>query len=352
VVIASGSIREAEFVQSLLVDDFPRIELHIDDGGEGSELPSADPSVLVLAFKELESSEQFYLSLYRCGTLSCVQHRTVVLCAKEHCARGYELCRRGLFDDYVLFWPVTNDPKRLLMSVHRAFNELARSLDDTPLLAAFAEHARRLVDLEALLAQQMQSGQLHIESANRAVACLEAPHLEAVRQSLGPLAHWAANVVETLAPQLESARTLGALANEIRPTILIVEDDEFQRRLVGNVLESENYRTLYATSGLEALRALARVTPDLILMDLKMPDIDGVEVMRRCRSMPRLAGAPVIMVTGNAEMNVVLTSRELGVADFIVKPFDRKTLLTKISRVLEKGSKAAPADKAATNSSM
>jgi CheY-like chemotaxis protein len=118
------------------------------------------------------------------------------------------------------------------------------------------------------------------------------------------------------------------------PTILVVEDDDFQRRLLAQVLESENYRTRFAASGAEALNCLSRLRPDLILMDLHIPDVDGMEVMRHCKTTPQLAGIPVIMITGSAELETVLKSREVGAADSIVKPFERSTLLAKVGRIL------------------
>src|SRR5579872_1515645 len=109
-VVASDSIREAELIQSLLRDDFD-VQLHIEDVGAGAAAAHLEPDVLLLAFRELERSERFYLSLYRGGSLSPVKpHRTIVLCVRDQCTRAYELCRKGLFDDCVLFWPVTNDP--------------------------------------------------------------------------------------------------------------------------------------------------------------------------------------------------------------------------------------------------
>ena len=371
-VVASDSIREAELIESLLRDDFEDVQLHIEDVGASAVASRLEPAVLVLGFRELERSERFYLSLYRGGSVSAVQpHRTIVLCAREQCTRAYELCRKGLFDDYVLFWPVTNDPKRLLMSIHRALRELERSQAEAPLLTAFAEHGRRIAELQGLLDAQLRQGQEHIESAHRAVSSmaepsgsarktqgpalegLEAsasaaqtsadlslalpaldPRLAAVRDSLRPLADWAANVTQALAPQLQSARALAELAEQVPPMILIVEDDEFQRRLFAQVLESENYRTKFAASGAEALNGLSHVTPNLILMDLQMPDLDGMEVMRRCKATPHLAAIPIIMITGSAEIDTVLKSRKVGVADFIVKPFERSTLLAKVSRLL------------------
>ena len=340
VLLASDSVAEAELIGSLLRDDFPDIQRCIDDGRPSAQLPSGQPDVLLLAFRDIEKAERFYLSLYRAGALSAAQaHRTVVLCAREDCTRAYEMCRRGIFDDYVLFWPVTNDPKRLFMSLHRAFSELQRAGSGAQLLAAFVEQARRVAGLETTLAGALQRGQEHIVCATQALAGAQPPLAAGLLQ---PLASWAMSLMPSLASHLEGARALGELAARVRPLALVVDDDEFQRRLVGHVLEAEGYRTAYAASGHEALRALSRALPDIILLDMDLPDIDGAEVLRRCKSQPALARVPVIMLTGNGAADAVVGSRRLGAADFIVKPFDRSTLIGKISRALGTGACEAP----------
>jgi len=71
---------------------------------------------------------------------------------------------------------------------------------------------------------------------------------------------------------------------------------------------------------------------DLILLDFKLPDLNGIEVTRRLKGEPRLAGIPVIMITGNSDRDLVLESRRKGVADFIVKPVERSVVLEKLRR--------------------
>ena len=68
---------------------------------------------------------------------------------------------------------------------------------------------------------------------------------------------------------------------------------------------------------------------------MDLPDIDGAEVLRRCKATPALARVPIIMVTGHGEAEAVVGTRKLGAADFIVKPFDRSTLISKLARALD-----------------
>jgi CheY-like chemotaxis protein len=114
----------------------------------------------------------------------------------------------------------------------------------------------------------------------------------------------------------------------------VIDDDEFQRKIIGKLLEAENYHLVFAASGVEALKMLRKMRPDIILMDIMMPEMDGIETTRRLKTVPHLARTPVIMVTGDSEGNVVIDSLKAGAVDFVVKPFTAATLVAKINRVL------------------
>jgi CheY-like chemotaxis protein len=142
---------------------------------------------------------------------------------------------------------------------------------------------------------------------------------------------------------LEAAHALDELATRNSRDVVIVDDDEFQRKVTARILESEGYRIKVAANGSEAISLLARMGADLVLLDFLMPDMSGLDVLARMKADQRLGSIPVIMITGNSERTVVLDSRRLGAADFLVKPFDRQTLLAKIARVLHRPAHQAAA---------
>lgn len=90
----------------------------------------------------------------------------------------------------------------------------------------------------------------------------------------------------------------------------------------------------FASSGRETLQRLLDRTPQALLLDLQMRELDGVEVMKRMRSDARLARVPAIMINARSDRRVVLTARELGAAGFVLKPPTRDVLLGKLARVL------------------
>ncbi len=101
---------------------------------------------------------------------------------------------------------------------------------------------------------------------------------------------------------------------------------------MARILEPENYRLVLAGSGAQALSLMRKTLPDLVLMDVQMPDMDGIETTRRLKALPSFANVAVIMLTGRSEGSVVVDSLSAGAADFVVKPVDRDKLIAKVAR--------------------
>ena len=115
-----------------------------------------------------------------------------------------------------------------------------------------------------------------------------------------------------------------------RVTILAVDDQAANLRLLDAVLSPRGYRVIRASSGEQALELLPSSSPDLVLLDIVMPGIDGYEVCRRIRSAPETAFLPVVMITasGNQEKTRAI---EAGADDFVSKPFDQSELLARVA---------------------
>ncbi|MFC1851636.1 response regulator [candidate division CSSED10-310 bacterium] len=118
-------------------------------------------------------------------------------------------------------------------------------------------------------------------------------------------------------------------------TILIVEDNKFNRELLADLLQSPNYNLIFAVSGEEALEELAQVQPDLILLDIILPGIDGFEVCEKIRNNPALAEVPIIMVTALNDRDSRLKGITSGADDFITKPIDEDELKLRVKNVLQ-----------------
>ena len=119
-------------------------------------------------------------------------------------------------------------------------------------------------------------------------------------------------------------------------TILYIEDNNDNRTLVRRVLQIEGYRVMEAESGFKAFEILRSEIPDLVLMDINLPDMDGYEITTRLKQMPALAKVPVIAMTANVMKGDREKTLAAGCDGYISKPIDIDTLPGQIARFLRK----------------
>ncbi len=119
-------------------------------------------------------------------------------------------------------------------------------------------------------------------------------------------------------------------------TILYIEDNIDNRTLVRRVLQIEGYRVMEAESGFKAFELLRSEIPDLVLMDINLPDMDGYEITTRLKQMPALARVPVIAMTANVMKGDREKTLAAGCDGYISKPIDIDTLPGQIARFLRK----------------
>jgi len=118
--------------------------------------------------------------------------------------------------------------------------------------------------------------------------------------------------------------------------VLIVEDEPDIRDLLAFHLEREGYQVGKSRTGADALRQIAASPPDLVLLDLMLPEIDGLEVCRRLRGDPRTASLPIVMLTAKGEEIDRVLGLELGADDYIAKPFSPKEVIARVRAVLRR----------------
>ncbi|MDY0163652.1 response regulator transcription factor [Desulfobotulus sp.] len=121
-----------------------------------------------------------------------------------------------------------------------------------------------------------------------------------------------------------------------KETILVVDDEEDILELIRYNLTREGYGVLLAATGEEALRFVKNGSPDLMVLDLMLPGVDGLEVTRRIRRQARGATLPIVMLTAKGEEADVVTGLELGADDYVTKPFSPRILVARIRSVLRR----------------
>jgi putative two-component system response regulator len=118
------------------------------------------------------------------------------------------------------------------------------------------------------------------------------------------------------------------------PSVLVVDDNEANRELIEACLSGVDCHVTLAAGGVEALRLISSQPPDLVLLDVQMPDIDGYEVLRQIKADPSSRLIPVVMITGLAARDDRVKALELGCDDFLAKPVDRVDLVARVRSAL------------------
>ncbi|MBN1141923.1 MAG: response regulator [Deltaproteobacteria bacterium] len=119
-------------------------------------------------------------------------------------------------------------------------------------------------------------------------------------------------------------------------TILIIEDEEDILALIHYNLTKDGYRVMGTASGEEGLEAALRNRPDLILLDLMLPGLNGIEVCRKLKAAPDTASIPIIMVTAKGEEPDIVAGLEMGADDYLTKPFSIRVLSARVKAVLRR----------------
>ncbi|HZC04664.1 MAG TPA: response regulator transcription factor [Ktedonobacterales bacterium] len=133
---------------------------------------------------------------------------------------------------------------------------------------------------------------------------------------------------------------LEILTVEQRP-ILVVEDDDALRETLAYNLGSEGYETLLAADGVVALELVRRQPVALVILDVMLPRLDGLDVLRQLRGRPETAGTPVLMLTARAEESDIVVGLELGADDYVTKPFSWNEVRARVRALLRRGGQRA-----------
>ncbi len=378
VLIATDNADDASQIIKQLSSDFEHLRASTNPDTSVKDFEAYQPDVLVLAFDSLDKAQRYYLGLYRLGqSLQQHPHRTVILCNKEEVRTVFDLCKKEFFDDYVLYWPHTHDGPRLAMTIWTACREMTAAQSKGPRNADLLAHAKQLDTLSNTLDTQFREGARQAVHARETLQAVErevagsidhfserlqraasdgwldirdaaalARELEALKLDqtertrrvgeigVQPLANWAKNVQQQVAPSLAKAQGFQRQVKQLRPLVMAIDDDEMARSLIARVIESTGYELSFAVDGQDALRQLRRVRPDAILMDICLPGMDGLTLTQHIKSTSNLSQIPIIMMTGDAKRENLISSVQAGASGFVVKPFTKESLTSKLAKAL------------------
>jgi DNA-binding response OmpR family regulator len=120
----------------------------------------------------------------------------------------------------------------------------------------------------------------------------------------------------------------------MKKTILVVDDEIGALTLIGIMLERDGYAILKARDALTALQILRQAIPDLMIIDIMMPGMDGIELCRRIRQVKHLYRIPILILSGRGDAESVMQVMEAGATDYLPKPILHQTMVTKVRGLL------------------
>ena len=330
VLVASDNLEDAAQVARLLKSEFGNVLESTDPEREVEDFEAFEPQVLVLAFETMEKVQSYALGLYRFSRkASAHAHRTVVLCNKDEVRAAFALCRKGSFDDYVLYWPHAQDGLRLTMSVLSALRQLSATVVRGPSHVELVSHVRQVSAMQSVIDEQLKAAEQLPPAASGSLGRPETA--SAIEPATSKLA---SDLRDKLAPHMRALASLGEKVSKTRPVVMLVDDDEVMQLVVAGALDRTPYDLISAHDATAAVSLLRRHPTDLILMDVNLPDISGITLTQRLKLLADFAGIPVVMVTSDGRRETIEDSLKAGAADFIVKPFAREAVIKKLDRFL------------------
>ena len=221
------------------------------------------------------------------------------------------------------------DCRRLHVLGHDVLGLVNQTLD----LTVLGVTARKAVDAIVALAETVKK---RAEAAGEAGVAADVHKIATSAEDLRALLQSGAAPVASIATPAADAAPTSAVDGAHRATILVVDDDAGNRDVLTRRLVREGYAVRQAGNGRDALLAVETGGVDLILLDVMMPEMDGVEVLRRMKADDALRDLPVLMISALSDMEHVVRSIELGADDYLPKPFDPVLLRARIGSCLEK----------------
>ncbi len=325
------------------------------------------PKLILFARNTVQDNERLYLDLYRNSEhLTVVTHHSLLLCKLTESKLAYELCKRRIFSDYVVDKP-RYDLFRLRLcvehlltrfncseqikrqeSVHsiveKQVNALTSSLQNMRVegQSISRDSATRLASLSRCINQESE----------KIVAKSDADELNAIQQVFDTqkLQRLANNTENTINSNLKRLNSLLELVHSdhvpameeflatIKPdpaTIVVIDDNQAFADTLKDILAEHGYRVWLSTNARRGVDIVVQQCPDLILMDINMPELNGIDATRIIKSNINLKNIPIIFLSGKRDQEVVEHVKSLGVNGFISKPTKATIILKKVRSILD-----------------
>ncbi len=370
IYIATDNKSSAELIKESISDEFSDVVFSTSFASVAEGFDQSGASIILLAYNSVTQSDEVYDDfLLHSKQIHLLPCRVLLLCGKNEASVAYKLCHAKKYDNYIVFWPLHYDPFRLMISITQAVTELEELYNMRGKLAELADKERINTELEALVIKQAEGAiryatgindnaskiKVSVEEAldnidrqtregvsvdqynkglELSAKIKDAFNLEKVRKKIEEIKALSRDFDAFFFGHINLSKRIGDQAKTLKKNILVVDDDAFQRNVLVSLLKAENYDVEVASSGAEAIKVLHDNTPDVILMDILMPGISGIETTKYIKSNAWSKDIPVIIISGQSQKDIIVDCIKMGADSFVLKPFDRQTIIKKISTAL------------------
>lgn len=295
---------------------------HAKDTSIGSALfDSFKPDAMMLAFSSNREALVFYAYLLtHSKALFSFKHICILMSDGKHAEEASQYCHNKIIDDYVILKPLF-DTHRLGVSLS-ILNKLLPHIEFDRLLESRIIQITKVLGGVSAYMEEKEVKQFKPAPDDKANRLLQ---LAFKAIDMG-------NELPNSDAEDASHERASHQSHDEAPLILLVEDEEVNQNMMRMVLEKEHYRVELARDGEEALEILGMVRPDLILMDIRMPKLNGLEVTKKIQQNPLLSSIPIVMLSAHSEQPVVRECLRSGAVDYLIKPAERRELLDRIHR--------------------
>lgn len=273
----------------------------------------------------------------------------LLLCRGRQIEDAFRLCRAEVFQDYVSIDPLY-DAFRLRLAMHRALNG-RRHDDSNPELATLGRDLGYVREATAGASADLSDGVGRLVGLIQEALTIALPVEPGVQDLQPPNGAGQAAIDEAVALRDRQARLLRDIELRLRSlesaarnardpaadTILLVDDDPIMYEVLSSTIESLGFTLAWTMRATEAAARARSLRPKAILLDIVMPTMSGLDVLRDIRRDAEVGTVPVILLTGRQDVETVMAAKELGVDGYLVKPPKRQDLAAKLQALTRRG---------------
>lgn len=354
VVVFYHSIEIKKVIQEILRNKYQSI-LYCDVNTNQEQFiafmtDKSQPVLFIYAFEKTEEAIEFndiFVELNKNKKIHSDKYLSLLICCREHREAAYFECSKGRFYSYETFRPVY-DMNRIRLSITQ-MGDLLTSQDK---VNSYQQDKKAVIKKLQSVSQQLHEVETSLTDEKGIQHNLLTELISEVDQLCKGDMTERAEVkvkVDKIKPRVENFKAhnqkyFNEIGSKVRaakpsfkkkmPLVLVVDDQNVMLKIITTILKPKGFDVEVATNGAEALNKLKNCQPELVLLDIDMPVMDGIQTLKAIKEINELSQVPIIMLTSNTDKESFIECRELGAIDYIVKPTNAETLLKKILAVI------------------